>query len=158
MKNVIPNFNGRERERPEQATNVGRVGRIYGRPRSQVSQFCPAMWSNTIIITLLLLALTSSYGGVVRRSIQKKPFQSGKELLSMKDASDAIKRSFKSAGKDLEDLARDLEQEVDEIAQLSAYINLTETEKMSEALAEAMNIKSVRRFIFLIFFLQLYFI
>ena len=74
----------------------------------------------------------------------------------MKDASDAIKRSFKSAGKDLEDLARDLEQEVDEIAQLSAYINLTETEKMSEALAEAMNIKSVRRFIFLIFFLKLH--
>ena len=70
----------------------------------------------------------------------------------MKGASDAIKRSFKSAGKDLEDLAKDLEQEVDEIAQLSAYVNLTETEKMSEALAEAMNIKSVRRFIFFLIF------
>merc|ERR1719219_258707 len=101
------------------------------------------MWSNTIIITLLLLTLTSSYGGVVRRSIQNKPFQTAKDLLKMKGASDAIKRTFKSAGSDLEDLARDLEQEVDEINQLSAYINLTETEKISEALAEAMNIKNL---------------
>ena len=66
----------------------------------------------------------------------------------MKGASDAIKRSFKQAGSDLEDLAKDLENEVDEIAQLSAYINLTETERMSEALAEAMNIQSVSKFYF----------
>ena len=57
-----------------------------------------------------------------------------------------IKRSFQGAGSELEQMAENLENEVDEISQLTAYINLTETKKMSEALAEAMNIQTVSRF------------
>jgi len=61
----------------------------------------------------------------------------------MGGAGEAIKRSFEGAGAELEKMAKDLETEVDEISQLAAYINLTETERMSEALAEAMNIQSL---------------
>jgi uncharacterized protein YoxC len=102
------------------------------------------MKSLTITLTIgLLLTATSSYGGVVKRSVESKPFKSAKDLLKMKGASDAIKRSFDKAGTELEDLAEKLEKEVDNIAQLSAYINTTQTEQMSEALAEAMNIQSL---------------
>ena len=100
------------------------------------------MWSFTITITFtlgLLLTATSSYG-------ENKPYGSGKDLLSLKGASDAIKRSFQKAGSELEDLAKDLKQEVDEIAKLSAYLNQTETEEMSEALSEAKDIQTVSRF------------
>ena len=106
------------------------------------------MWSFTITLTLLLTA-ASSYGGVVRRSTTKyKLYKGGIDLLSMTGASEAIKRSFQKVGSELEVLASDLEREVDDIAQLSAYINGTETEKMAEALADAINIGSVRRFYF----------
>ena len=101
------------------------------------------MFSFTFTFTFtigLLLTATSSYG-------EEKVYTSGKNLLKMEGASKAIIRSFRAAGSELEDLAEKLEKEVDEIAQLSAYINTTQTEKMSEALAEAMNIQSVRRFI-----------
>ena len=99
------------------------------------------MWSFTI--GLLLLSASSTYGGMVG---ENKPYESGKDLLSLKGASEAIKRSFKEAGSELEDLAEDLKQEVDEIAKLSAYLNHTETEEMSEALAEAKDIQTVSRF------------
>jgi len=97
--------------------------------------------SITATITLSLLVATS-YGGVVRRSIPSS-IKSGKDLLSMKGASDAIKRSFKSAGKELEDLAKTLEEEVGNLARLSAYINETQAEKITEALTEAKNINSL---------------
>merc|ERR1719222_303734 len=98
----------------------------------------------TIIITIaFLLTATSSYGGVVRRSVSKKPFNDAKELLSMKGASDMIKKGFKSAGSELQTLAKKLEDEVDDLASLTAYLNLDETEKMTDVLAEAKNIKSL---------------
>ena len=65
----------------------------------------------------------------------------------MKGASEAIKRSFKSAGSELEVLSRDLEQEVNEIEQLTAHIKHTEIEDMLKALAEAMDIQSVSEFL-----------
>lgn len=83
----------------------------------------------------------------MRRST--RPFQSAKELLSMRGASDAIKRSFMSAGSDLENLAQDLEREIREITQLSAYINNTETKSVTAALAEAKDIEDVEKFNFL---------
>merc|ERR1719351_736698 len=101
------------------------------------------MHSFTIIAFALLLSASISSGGVVRRSIQSKPYKNAKDLLSMKGAGDAIKRSFQSAGSDLEALADELDREVSSIADLAAYIKGTETEKMSEALAEAKNIQSL---------------
>ena len=102
-----------------------------------------AMQSFTIAITILF-SLSLSSGGVVRRSVESKPYKNAKELLSMKGAGEAIRKSFESAGSDLEALADELDKEVTSIADLAAYINGTETEKMSEALAEAKNIQSVR--------------
>ena len=104
------------------------------------------MWSLTITLAFLLSA-SSSHGGLVRRSIRRNPFNSAKDLLSMKGASEAIKRSFKSAGSELEVLSRDLEQEVYEIEQLTAHIKHTEIEDMLKALAEAMDIQSVSEFL-----------
>merc|ERR550525_1991983 len=97
--------------------------------------------SITATITLSLLVATS-YGGVVRRSIPSS-IKSGKDLLSMKGASDAIKRSFKSAGKELEELSDKLEKEVKRLVKLSAYINETQAQKITDALAEAKNINSL---------------
>ena len=104
------------------------------------------MWGLTI--TIAFLTVTSSHGGLVRRSINDKPrpYTSGRNLLTMGGAAEVIKRSFQGAGSELEQMAENLENEVDEISQLAAYINLTETKKMSEALAEAMNIQTVSRF------------
>merc|ERR1711963_355933 len=107
------------------------------------SSLAVAMHSFTIIAFALLLSASISSGGVVRRSIQSKPYKNAKDLLSMKGAGDAIKRSFQSAGSDLEALADELDREASSIADLAAYINGTETEKMSEALAEAKNIQSL---------------
>merc|ERR1711963_1078974 len=101
-----------------------------------------AMQSFTVAIAILC-SLSFSSGGVVRRSVESKPYENAKELLSMKGAGEAIKKSFESAGSDLEDLADKLDKEVTSIADLAAYINGTETEKMSEALAEAKNIQSL---------------
>merc|ERR1719450_378180 len=100
------------------------------------------MQSFTIAIAILF-SLSFSSGGVVRRSVESKPYENAKEFLSMKGAGEAIKNSFESAGSDLEDLADKLDKEVTSIADLAAYINGTETEKMSEALAEAKNIQSL---------------
>merc|ERR1712012_449283 len=100
------------------------------------------MQSFTVAIAILC-SLSFSSGGVVRRSVESKPYENAKELLSMKGAGEAIKNSFESAGSDLEDLAEKLNKEVTSIADLAAYINGTETEKMSEALAEAKNIQSL---------------
>merc|ERR550525_598155 len=97
--------------------------------------------SITATITLSLLVATS-YGGVVRRSIPSS-IKNGKDLLSMKGASDAIKRSFKSAGKELEELSDKLEKEVKRLVKLSAYINETQAQKITDALAEAKNINSL---------------
>merc|ERR1712213_170430 len=107
------------------------------------SSLAVAMYSFTIIAFALLLSASISSGGVVRRSIQSKPYKNAKELLSMKGAGEAIKTSFESAGSNLEALADELDKEVTSIADLAAYINGTETEKMSEALAEAKNIQSL---------------
>merc|ERR1712209_5614 len=101
-----------------------------------------AMQSFTIAIAILF-SLSFSSGGVVRRSVESKPYENAKEFLSMKGAGEAIKNSFESAGSDLEDLTDKLDKEVTSIADLAAYINGTETEKMSEALAEAKNIQSL---------------
>ena len=105
--------------------------------------------SITTTITLSLLAATT-YGAVVRRSIGSGAFGktggTAKDLLSMKGASDAIKRSFKSAGEDLEEMAKKLEDEVANLARLSAYINETQAESISDALTEAKNINSVSRY------------
>jgi len=109
-----------------------------------MGEYCLTM--RTIIISIaFLLTATSSYGGVVRRSVSKKPYNDAKELLSMKGASDMIKKGFKSAGSELQTLAKKLEDEVDDLASLTAYLNLDETERMTDALAEAKNIKSVSR-------------
>merc|ERR1712154_287128 len=97
----------------------------------------------TITITLTLLAATT-HGGVARRSIASSVVKSGKDLLSMKGASDAIKRSFKSAGKELEELSDKLEEEVKRLVKLSAYINETQAQKITDALAEAKNINELR--------------
>ena len=107
------------------------------------------MWSFTITIAFLL-TVASSHGGVVRRSIndKPKPYTSGKNLFTLGDAGEAIQRSFQGAGAELEKMAKDLENEVEEISQLAAYIDHKETEKMSDALAEAMNIQNVKRFYF----------
>ena len=104
------------------------------------------MWGLTI--TIAFLTVTSSHGGLVRRSIndKPKPYTSAKNLLSMGAAGEAIKKSFEGAGSELEEMARELENEVNSISDLAAYINGTETEKMSEALAEAKNIQSVSQF------------
>ena len=112
---------------------------------ARLSQFGLAMWSLTITI-VLLLTVTSSHGGLVRRSINDKPrpYTSGKDLLTMGGAGEAIRKSFE--GFELEEMAKDLEKELVEISQVAAHINFTETEKMSEALALAKNIKSVGRF------------
>jgi len=61
----------------------------------------------------------------------------------MKGASDAIKRSFQNAGNEMEELAHRLEEEVDSLARLSSYINITETEKIADTLAEALNIQNL---------------
>ena len=105
------------------------------------------MRSFTITIAFLL-TVSSSYGGLVRGSIndKPKPYTSAKNLLSMGAAGEAIKKSFEGAGSELEEMARELENEVNSISDLAAYINGTETEKMSEALAEAKNIQSVSQF------------
>merc|ERR1719213_965384 len=98
----------------------------------------------TIIITVgILLTATSTYGGVVRRSVSKKPHNNAKELLQMKGASDAIRKGFQSAGSELHTLAKKLEDEVKDLSDLTAYLDLKETERMKDALAEAMNIKSL---------------
>merc|ERR1711963_208406 len=107
------------------------------------SSLAVAMHSFTIIAFALLLSASISSGGVVRRSIQSKPYKNAKDLLSMKGAGDAIKRSFQSAGSDLEALADELDREASSIADLAAYIKGSETEKMAEALAEAKNIQSL---------------
>ena len=112
-----------------------------------------AMQSFTVAIAILC-SLSFSSGGVVRRSVESKPYENAKELLSMKGAGEAIKKSFESAGSDLEALADELDKEVTSIADLAAYINGTETEKMSEALAEAKNIQSVSKYNFFIFSLD----
>merc|ERR1712007_142239 len=101
-----------------------------------------AMQSFTIAIAILC-SVSFSSGRVVRRSVESKPYKNEKELLSMKGAGEAIKTSFESAGSNLEALADELDKEVTSIADLAAYINGTETEKMSEALAEAKNIQSL---------------
>merc|ERR1712018_331933 len=80
---------------------------------------------------------------MVKRSTNDKPFKSAKDLLTMKGASLAITESFKKAGSDLEDLAKDLEHEVNEIARHTAQIQHPEIKEMSEALTEAMNIQSL---------------
>ena len=96
----------------------------------------------SLTITLLLtLTLTSCYGGVTRRSLQNKPFQNGKELLALKGASDVIKRSFETAGSGLEALAEDLE--MDDLATAFRTLDLDETERLGDLLAEAKNIPSV---------------
>ena len=100
------------------------------------------MWLKVTLI-LLLAGCSSAAPGRLRRSIKDNPYDNAKNLLQMKDASAAIVKQFESAGGELENLAERLEQEVDNVAQLSAYINGTQTEKMSEALAEALNIKDV---------------
>jgi len=105
------------------------------------SRLAVAMWSFTIAIALLL-SVSPSSGGVVKRSIQSK-YKSAKDLLKLTGAGKAIKETFKSAGNELEALADELDKEVSAIADLAAYINGTETEKMAEALAEAKNIQSV---------------
>jgi len=61
----------------------------------------------------------------------------------MKGASEAIRKAFDSAGNEMEELADKLEEEVDSLARLSSYINTTETEKISDALAEALNIQNL---------------
>merc|ERR1711994_1032225 len=61
----------------------------------------------------------------------------------MKGASQAITRSFKKAGTDLEDLAKNLEEEVNEIARLTAKIKHPEIKDMSEALTEAIDIQNL---------------
>merc|ERR1712045_195847 len=61
----------------------------------------------------------------------------------MKGASDAIRKGFQSAGSELHDLAKKLEDEVKDLSDLTAYLDLKETERMKDALAEAMNIKSL---------------
>jgi len=61
----------------------------------------------------------------------------------MKGASEAIKKAFDSAGNEMEELADKLEEEVDSLARLSSYINDTETERISDALAEALNIQNL---------------
>ena len=65
---------------------------------ARLSQFGLAMWSLTITITVVLLSVTSSQGGLVRRSINDKPrpYTSGRNLLTMGGAVEAIKMSFKS--------------------------------------------------------------
>jgi len=108
-------------------------------------EYCLTM--RTIIITVgFLLTATSTYGGVVRRSVSKKPYNNAKELLQMKGASDAIRKGFQSAGSELHTLAKKLEDEVKDLSDLTAYLDLKETERMKDALAEAMNIKSVSGF------------
>jgi len=98
----------------------------------------------TIIITVgFLLTATSTYGGVVRRSVSNKPYNNAMELLQMKGASQKIKEGFENAGAELQTLADRLEGEVESLSQLTAYLDLKETKKMKDALAEAMNIKSV---------------
>merc|ERR1712004_698695 len=88
-----------------------------------------AMQSFTVAIAILC-SLSFSSGRVVRRSVESKPYENTKELLSMKGAGEAIKKSFESAGSDLEDLADKLDKEVTSIADLAAYINGTEAKKI----------------------------
>merc|ERR1719245_1915379 len=98
----------------------------------------------TITITIaFLLTATSSYGGVVRRSVSKKPYNNAKELLQMKGVRQKIKEGFETAGAELQTLATKLENEVESLSQLTAYLDLKETKRMKDALAEAMNIKSL---------------
>merc|ERR1719213_310232 len=96
----------------------------------------------TITITIaFLLTATSTYGGVVRRST--KPYNNAKELLQMKGVSQRIKEGFENAGAELQTLATKLENEVESLSQLTAYLDLKDTKRMKDALAEAMNIKSL---------------
>jgi len=98
----------------------------------------------TITITIaFLLTATSTYGGVVRRSVSNKPYNNAKELLQMKGVSQRIKEGFENAGAELQTLATKLENEVESLSQLTAYLDLKETKRMKDALAEAMNIKSL---------------
>merc|ERR1712165_30603 len=107
-----------------------------------MGQYCLTMRTITITIAFLLTA-TSTYGGVVRRSVSKKPYNNAKELLQMKGASQKIKEGFETAGAELQTLATKLENEVESLSQLTAYLDLKETKRMKDALAEAMNIKSL---------------
>merc|ERR1711884_748474 len=106
------------------------------------SQYCLTMKTITITIAFLLTG-TSTYGGVVRRSVSNKPYNNAKELLQMKGASQKIKEGFETAGAELQTLATKLENEVESLSQLTAYLDLKETKRMKDALAEAMNIKSL---------------
>ena len=100
------------------------------------------MWSLTITL-LLTLTLTSCYGGVTLRSFQNR---TGKELLAIKGASDVIKRSFETAGSELEALVEGLE--MDDLATAIRTLDLNENERLVDLLAEGKNIKSVSRFVF----------
>merc|ERR1712241_803720 len=107
-----------------------------------MGQYCLNMRTITITIAFLLTA-TSTYGGVVRRSVSNKPYNNAKELLQMKGASQKIKEGFETAGAELQTLATKLENEVESLSQLTAYLDLKETKRMKDALAEAMDIKSL---------------
>merc|ERR1712241_113359 len=107
-----------------------------------MGQYCLNMRTITITIAFLLTA-TSTYGGVVRRSVSNKPYNNAKELLQMKGVSQRIKEGFENAGAELQTLATKLENEVESLSQLTAYLDLKDTKRMKDALAEAMNIKSL---------------
>merc|ERR1712062_362826 len=108
-----------------------------------MGQYCLTMRTITITTIAFLLTATSIYGGVVRRSVSNKPYNNAKELLQMKGASQKIKEGFENAGAELQTLATKLENEVESLSQLTAYLDLKETKRMKDALAEAMNIKSL---------------
>merc|ERR1719213_1572803 len=61
----------------------------------------------TITIAFLLTA-TSTYGGVVRRSVSNKPYNNAKELLQMKGVSQRIKEDM-----DVEKYIMELHKECD---------------------------------------------
>merc|ERR1712062_745745 len=108
-----------------------------------MGQYCLTMRTITITTIAFLLTATSIYGGVVRRSVSNKPYNNAKELLQMKGASQKIREGFENAGAELQTLATKLENEVESLSQLTAYLDLKETKRMKDALAEAMNIKSL---------------
>ena len=62
----------------------------------------------------------------------------------MKGAREAIEKGFQDAGSEIEDLAKKLELEVESIADLAAYTDFEELERLSAALTEAKNFKDVR--------------
>ena len=66
----------------------------------------------------------------------------------MKGTSDAIERSFKRAGEEIDDLTKIIDDVVtggfDDLSKLSRKENIgIETNKITEVLAEAMNIRNV---------------